>query len=183
MHYGNCRGRAWCFIATVCLGVNANLSRSVINVDTVHCRCRSWRIFAHGINIAAPARPALSNKNVPTNNAPALAVRWLCGDAQNRKICRQRQQIAPSATVYRWCTVVSVWHWNTMNPRFSTEGHHISMSHERPCSICFVVWPTTSLKIIVYRLLRRWRNASEYRLPSKNAHRPNYCSWLAVCIN
>ena len=29
---------------------------------------------------------------------------------------------------------------------FSTEGHHISVSHERPCFICFVVWPTTSLK-------------------------------------
>ena len=24
---------------------------------------------------------------------------------------------------------------------------------------------------------------NEYRLPSKNAHSPNYCSWLAVCIN
>ena len=23
----------------------------------------------------------------------------------------------------------------------------------------------------------------EYRLPSKNAHRPNYCSWLAVCVS
>ena len=30
-----------------------------------------------------------------------------------------------------------------------------------------------------------WRNVNEYRLPSKNAHRPNYCSWLAVglCVN
>jgi len=28
-----------------------------------------------------------------------------------------------------------------------------------------------------------WRNASEYHLPSKNAHRPNYCSWLALCVN
>ena len=24
---------------------------------------------------------------------------------------------------------------------------------------------------------------SEYPLPSKNAHRPNYCSWLAVRVN
>jgi len=24
---------------------------------------------------------------------------------------------------------------------------------------------------------------NEYRLPSKNAHSPNYCSWLAVCVN
>ena len=29
---------------------------------------------------------------------------------------------------------------------FSTVGHHISMSHERPCLICFVVWPNTCLK-------------------------------------
>ena len=26
---------------------------------------------------------------------------------------------------------------------FLTGGHHIPMSHERPCFICFVVWPTT----------------------------------------
>ena len=24
---------------------------------------------------------------------------------------------------------------------------------------------------------------NEYCLPSKNAHSPNYCSWLAVCVN
>jgi len=29
----------------------------------------------------------------------------------------------------------------------------------------------------------QWRNVNEYRLPSKNAHCPNYCSWLAVCDN
>jgi len=35
---------------------------------------------------------------------------------------------------------------------FSAEGHHISMSHERPCFICFVVWTTTSLTLhIVFR--------------------------------
>jgi len=39
------------------------------------------------------------------------------------------------------------------------------------------------LRHSVYRLLRRWRNVSEYRLPSKNAHSPNYRSWLAVCVN
>jgi len=27
------------------------------------------------------------------------------------------------------------------------------------------------------------QNVNEYRLPSKNAHSPNYCSWLAVCVN
>jgi len=29
----------------------------------------------------------------------------------------------------------------------------------------------------------QWRNVNEYRLPSKNANSPNYCSWLAVCVN
>ena len=29
----------------------------------------------------------------------------------------------------------------------------------------------------------QWWNVNEYRLPSKNAHSPNYCSWLAVCVN
>jgi len=48
-------------------------------------------------------------------------------------------------------------------------------SYERLCVICFVIWPTT-------RILQ-WRNVNEYRLPSKNAHSPNYCSWLAVCVN
>jgi len=68
------------------------------------------------------------------------------------------------ATVYRWCTVVSV----TLNydkpevenvafglcpcATLSNEGHHISMSHQWLCFICFVVWPTTSLKLhIVFR--------------------------------
>ena len=27
---------------------------------------------------------------------------------------------------------------------FSTEGHPVSMSHERLCVICFVVWPATA---------------------------------------
>jgi len=31
----------------------------------------------------------------------------------------------------------------------STERHHILMSHEGPCFICFVVWPTTSLKLYI----------------------------------
>ena len=29
----------------------------------------------------------------------------------------------------------------------------------------------------------QWQNVNEYRLPSKNAHSPNYCLWLAVCVN
>jgi len=29
----------------------------------------------------------------------------------------------------------------------------------------------------------QWRNVNVYRLPYKNAHSPNYCLWLAVCVN
>ena len=29
----------------------------------------------------------------------------------------------------------------------------------------------------------QWLNVNEYHLPSKNARSPNYCSWLAVCVN
>jgi len=29
----------------------------------------------------------------------------------------------------------------------------------------------------------QWQNVNEYRLLFKNAHSPNYCSWLAVCVN
>jgi len=29
----------------------------------------------------------------------------------------------------------------------------------------------------------QWPNVNEHRLPSKNAHSPNYCSSLAVCVN
>jgi len=32
---------------------------------------------------------------------------------------------------------------------FSTDGHHISMSHRLPCFICFVVWPITSSKLYI----------------------------------
>ena len=41
------------------------------------------------------------------------------------------------STLNRWRTVVSV--------TCSTEGRHISMSHELPGVICFVVWPTTRI--------------------------------------
>ena len=43
-------------------------------------------------------------------------------------------------SLYRWCTVLSP------HVTFSNEDHHIWMSHEWPCFICFVVWPITSLK-------------------------------------
>ena len=29
----------------------------------------------------------------------------------------------------------------------------------------------------------QWWNVNEYRLPSDNAHSPNCCLWLAVCVN
>jgi len=29
----------------------------------------------------------------------------------------------------------------------------------------------------------QWGNGNGYRLPCKNAHSPNYCSWLALCVN
>jgi len=32
---------------------------------------------------------------------------------------------------------------------FSFEGHHITMSHERPCFVCFVVLLTTNLKLYI----------------------------------
>jgi len=32
----------------------------------------------------------------------------------------------------------------------STEGQHIWMLHEQACFICFVIWPTTSIWIIIY---------------------------------
>ena len=55
--------------------------------------------------------------------------------------------------VCRWCTVVNAT-FKYDEPRlkmsyegqprsFSTDSHHIWMSHERSCFICFVVWPTT----------------------------------------
>ena len=32
---------------------------------------------------------------------------------------------------------------------FSNEGHHISVLRKQPCFICFVVLPTTSLKLYI----------------------------------
>jgi len=63
---------------------------------------------------------------------------------------------------------------------FSTEGRHN-----------FHVPRTTVSYVLSYGQLQesriisdlQWRNVTEYRLPSKNAHSLNYCSWLAVCVN
>ena len=53
-----------------------------------------------------------------------------------------KAETSHSQTLYRRCTVVST----TSSATFSTDSHHIWTSHKRPCFICFVVWPTTSLK-------------------------------------
>ena len=50
------------------------------------------------------------------------------------------------STLYRWCSAVSGLLRCALVRHFQPRVHHISMSHERPCFICFVVWPTTSLK-------------------------------------
>jgi len=48
-----------------------------------------------------------------------------------------------------WTKVENVARGRSLSATFATEGHHISMSHERPCFICFVVWPSTSLKLYI----------------------------------
>jgi len=59
---------------------------------------------------------------------------------------------------------------------FSTEGRH--NFHVPRTTVCHMAnyksWIISGLQ---------WRNVNEYRLPSKNAHSPNYCSWLAVCVH
>ena len=54
----------------------------------------------------------------------------------------------------------------------STEGHHILMSHKRPCFICFVVWPTISLKL--------WHIATP---PENNQTAVSLCVvWFLRCV-
>jgi len=45
--------------------------------------------------------------------------------------------------------VENVARGHSLSTTFSTKGHLISMSLERSCFICFVVWPTTSLKLYI----------------------------------
>ena len=97
-----------------------------------------------------------------------LPVAWSFSD--DNAVCQSTSVLW--MTFNRWRTVVSGT-WKYDDPR-------LKMLHEgvlwtTKCVICFVIWPTT-------RILQ-WRNVNEYRLPSKNAHSPNYCSWLAVCVN
>ena len=75
------------------------------------------------------------------------------------KSCTKSQPSTDHLTLYRWCTVVSATSKYIMiNPRLKMEQPkcdifnrgssylNIWMLQERPCFICFVVWPTTSLK-------------------------------------
>ena len=71
------------------------------------------------------------------------------------------------------------------------------MTHGSECDIStsIVIFPCHTNDGVSYVLLYdqlqefwimsglQWRNVNEYHLPSKNAHSPNYCSWLAVCVN
>ena len=87
------------------------------------------------------------------------------------------------------CVWLAIWqnhearsfvrHWNMNDPRLNLVGHFqprviIFQCHMNDCTSWFCHMANHKLKI-VHRLLRRWRKASEYRLPSKNAHRPNCC--------
>jgi len=51
----------------------------------------------------------------------------------------------------------------------ATEGRHISMSHELPCVICFVVWPTTRILNymyveIIFASVSAWFNTQDRRV-------------------
>ena len=77
-----------------------------------------------------------------------------------------------------WHSLHSTWsrvYANVGHPSIRLSASLATIS--RPCFTCFVVWPTTSLKLCIV-----FWDGGEMRvsLPSKNVHRPNYCLWLAV---
>jgi len=95
-------------------------------------------------------------------------------------------------TFNRWRMVVSGT-WKNDNPR-------LKLSHEGAARVWHfqprvVIYPRLTNDCVSYVLSYgqiqeswiisglQWRNVNEYRLPSKNAHSPNYCLWLAVCVN
>ena len=106
-------------------------------------------------------------------------------------------------TLYWWCTVVSltskydgpevenVTRGRSLSATFSTEGHHIWMSREPPCFICFVVWPSSSLKydflVNFYRAMLCIRGTSHGPVsvcPSQVgvlSKRLNESSWFLAC--
>jgi len=86
-----------------------------------------------------------------------------------------------------------VGHGNMMNPR-------VKMWHEGAARVWHfqprvILFPCPTNNCVSYVLSYgqpqkswiisglQWWNMNEYHLPSKNAHSPNYCSWLAVCVN
>ena len=86
-----------------------------------------------------------------------------------------------------------VGHGNMTNPR-------LKMSHEDTARVWqfqtgVVLFPCPTNDSVSYILSYvqlqeswiisgvQWRNVNEYRLPSKNAHSPNYCLKLAVSVN
>ena len=80
-----------------------------------------------------------------------------------------------SKTFNRWVTHGNDWDmeiWRTRGWKCHTRAH------ER---LCVMFCRMANYARIISGL--QWRNVNEYRLPSKNAHSPNYCSWLAVCVN
>jgi len=90
---------------------------------------------------------------------------------------------------------VRLWvgHGNMTNPRLklSHEGA-ARVWHFQPRVVLFPCPTNDSVSYVLsYGQLQKswirsglqWRNVNEYRLPSKDAHSPNYCSWLAVCVN
>jgi len=103
----------------------------------------------------------------------------------------------------RWRTVVSgTWKYDEPEVENVTRGRspRLKMSHEGtarvwhfqlrvilfpcPTNDCVsYVWSYGQLQESWIISGLQWQNVNEYRLPSKNAHSPNYCSWLAVCVN
>ena len=67
----------------------------------------------------------------------------------------------------------------SLSVTFSTEGRH--NFHVPRTTVCHMFCRMASYKNLESGL--QWRNVNEHRLPSKNAHSSNYCSWLAVCVN
>jgi len=105
------------------------LTSQLFSIRTAANKCLSWE-YQHW-NLSPPSSPC---NNITRRRCPTYG------------------------TLYRWCTVVSVTfkydkpkvenvaQGHSPSATFSTEGHHIWMSHKRSCFICFVVWPTASLK-------------------------------------
>ena len=75
--------------------------------------------------------------------------------------------------------------WKYDNPQLECDifNRGSSYFHVPSTTVCHMLLSYGQLQEswIISGLQRR--NVNEYRLPTKNAHNPNYCSWLAVCVN